>query len=61
MSRTINIGYEVKDLKTGIMVDNIPLWQFKYNMLISGSDSSERRAVLSHILNQIYEKSPHDY
>lgn len=59
MSGKINLGYEVMDFEQGIMVENVPLKQFKYNMLISGRDSCDRSAVLSHILNQIYVKAPH--
>ena len=58
MSVKINLGCEVKDIEKGMLVENIPLKQFKYNLLISGSDANERNAVLSHILNQIYVRAP---
>jgi len=58
MSIKINLGYEVRDFEKGILVENLPLRQFKYHILISGNDSREKSAVLSHILNQIYVKAP---
>ena len=58
MSVKINLGCEVKDIEKGMLVENIPLKQFKYNLLISGRDANERNAVLSHILNQIYMSAP---
>ena len=58
MSIKINLGYEVRDFEKGIFVENVPFKQFKYNMLISGKDSKERSAILSHILNQIYVRVP---
>ena len=53
MSVKINLGYEVRDFEKGIFVEDIPLKQLKYNLLISGGKITERSAALSHILNQI--------
>lgn len=58
ISIKINLGYEVKDFESGILVENIPFKQFKHNLLISGLGASEKSAVLSYIFNQIYEKVP---
>ena len=58
MSVKINLGNKVRDFENGILVEDIPLRQFKYNLLITGNDVSERSKTLSHILNQIYTRVP---
>ena len=56
MSVRINLGAKILDYNSGLKTENIPLEYFKYNILISEGDQTERSALLSHILNQIYER-----
>ena len=57
MSIRINLGYNVHDYNSGFETEDIPLEYFKYNILISGTDQIEKRALLSHILNQLYTRA----
>ena len=56
MSVRISLGTKVLDYNSGLRTENIPLEYFKYNILIAEGDQTERSALLSHILNQIYER-----
>ena len=58
MSKTINLGMEVYDFHSGMVTENLPLNNFKTNLLISGGGRSERTALLSHVLNQFYATTP---
>ena len=58
MSTKINLGKEIHDFESGGVTENIPLKNFKYNLLISGGARNERTASLSHILNQFYADFP---
>jgi len=58
MSVRINLGTEVLDDINGQRTENVSLDYFKNNILISGNDKIERTALLSHILNQVYERVP---
>lgn len=58
MSVKINLGITIHDFKNGGITDNIPLKDFKGNLLISGGARIERTALLSHILNQFHAEFP---
>ncbi|MHA2182981.1 MAG: hypothetical protein ACXAAH_16295 [Promethearchaeota archaeon] len=58
MSDKINLGIEVHDFQNGGITENIPLRNLKGNVLISGSDRSEKTALLSHVLNQFHTDFP---
>jgi hypothetical protein len=58
MSNKINVGMEVHDFRNGILTENIPFSNFKGNLLISGGARAERRALLSHVLNQFHTDFP---
>jgi len=57
MSIRINLGYSALDYNSGLETENIPLEDFKYNILVSGKDQIEKSALLSHILNQLYTRA----
>lgn len=58
MSAKINLGIEVYDTENGGVTDNIPLNNFKGNLLISVGTHIDRTALLSHVLNQFYAEFP---
>ncbi len=58
MAVKINLGVDVNDFSRNMRTENIPVEQFKYNLLIWGKDKSERIALLSHILNQFHTRVP---
>ncbi|KKM86114.1 hypothetical protein LCGC14_1282280 [marine sediment metagenome] len=58
MSTKINLGMEVYDPISGMVTENLPLNNFKGNLLISGGARNERTALLSHVLNQFYARLP---
>lgn len=58
MAIKINLGVDVHDFSSNMRTENIPLEQFKYNLLIWGKDRSEKIALLSHILNQLHTRVP---
>jgi len=58
MAIKINLGVDVHDFSSNMRTENIPLEQFKYNLLIWGRDRSEKIALLSHILNQFHARIP---
>ncbi len=58
MSNKINLGMEVYDFYRCMLTENLPLENFKTNLLISGGGRNERTALLSHVLNQFYARLP---
>jgi len=58
MSTKINLGMKVYDFNSGMVTENLPLNNFKGNLLISGGGRNERTALLSHVLNQFYARVP---
>ncbi|KKN15199.1 hypothetical protein LCGC14_0988390 [marine sediment metagenome] len=58
MSTKINLGMKVYDFNSGMVTENLPLNNFKVNLLISGGARDERTALLSHVLNQFYARLP---
>jgi len=58
MSDKINLGIKVHDFEIGGVSENIPLNNFKGNLLISGGARIDRTALLSHVFNQFHAEFP---
>ena len=62
MAVKINLGVDVHDFSRNMRTENIPLEQFKYNLLIWGKDKSvhfrerQRLSVLRFRMNNLREK-----